>query len=192
MDEVWPWLKSLFDTWAKIVTGGIVPATILAASLVFPVIPRWLVGLWLLIAIPVASFYSWRGERRARQQAEIASAQRAVYIESTRSLLLTLRRRLGDMRSELQQHQGTSSASNHAAGIDQVLTALFDPVRTAALADPGLEARIHDRAVRAAAMLSSRKWDFRPTRPGGFHQNAIAQITSLQAEIYDLYNQLGT
>jgi hypothetical protein len=63
--------------------------------------------------------------------------------------------------------------------------------RTAAVADPGLEARIHDRAVRAVAILASHQWDFRPNRPGGFHERALSQIVALQSEIYQLYEQLG-
>lgn len=191
MSELWTWLRSLFDTWAKIVTGGVVPAALLVASFLFHAIPRWVVGVWLLLAILVASFYSWRSGRLATQRAEEASAQRGLYIASSRSLLLTLRQRLGGMRSELQQHRGTSSASNHSAGVEQVLTALFDPARTAAVADRGLEARIHDRAVRAVAILASHQWDFRPNRPGGFHERAISQIVALQSEIYQLYEQLG-
>ncbi len=191
MNELWSWLRSLFNTWAKIVTGGIVPAALLLATIIFPAVPRWLVAAWLLVAILVASFYSWRAERRVRLQAEAASAQRRALIESTRSLLMTLRQRLSDMRAELDQHHGTSTPSNNAAGIEQILTALFDPARTAAVADSGLEARIHDQAVRTAAMLSSHRWDFNPSRPAGFFHDGVSQITALQSQIYDLYEQLG-
>jgi hypothetical protein len=62
---------------------------------------------------------------------------------------------------------------------------------TAAIVDAGLDAQVHDRATRAAAMLFSKKWDFRPNRPGGFHLKAVEEITQLQQPIYAVYEALG-
>lgn len=190
MTEFWPWLRSLFDNWVKQVTSGAITA-LLALAAIFYHLPRWIPLAWFIGALFVASYYSWRAERRARLTTNTDTGQRIVYIESTRSLLQRLRLRLGDMRAELQQHRGTSSATNHAAGVDQILTAIFDPVRTAAIGDSGLESLVHDRATRVAAMLSSHEWDFNPSRPGGFYQRGINQITQLQGLIYDTHEQLG-
>ncbi|MGC2650155.1 MAG: hypothetical protein WA304_05055 [Candidatus Cybelea sp.] len=189
MSEVWTWFKSLVDTWQKLVTGSAITALLLVLSTLH-VLPAWATPAWLVIAVAYASFLSWRVESRQRLAESPNARQRKLYIESTCSLLQALNVKLSSMQAEVQQHHGTSSASNHCTGVEQVLTSLLDTKRTEAIGNSGLEARVHNCATMAADMLCSKKMEFRPGRPMGWVNKMTQDISGMRQRLLGLCEQL--